>query len=457
MDILDNFDNLIKSNDYLTELFEWDEETYNLINSLIGYYTEIYNTTTEPVNEEDESIDKLSLWHFHNEEATTISEAFMDKFPEIDIELNIISDMEIDYQAEVITAFENNDMPDIIALESSSVDRFLNINGLLEDLSQFNDSDEVISSIVPYVVEVGTDENGIVKALSNQASAGAIGYKRDIALKYLGTDDPDIITNMLKPENIIDTADKLKSASGGKAKLWASLEEYYKVYSGSRNQPWVIDGKFNIDSKMYEFLDIAKELRQGGHDGGMTQWHQDWSDSIQNDEHMCYAIPTWGVQWIIDAQESDEVRIMENNSGKGGRWALATPTPYFEGGTWYGISKNCDNKELAWEFIKLITTDKEFSRDNSQYNFVSNNDVIEEKKADNDFVDPIVDQNIYQVYGEILNDINGNLTTEYDSMINFAFYDAMNDYINGTVTKEECINNFINDVESDLGNEISFD
>ncbi|MFP4697528.1 MAG: extracellular solute-binding protein [Eubacteriales bacterium] len=420
-----------------------------------------------PIQDKEDEMDEgskkelrgtIDFWHFYEEEAIEMADAFMEEYPNTEINVSIYNNDDFKYESKVLTASKNRTLPDIITAERSFVRDFVEINGLYEDLSQFKDFDEVADNIVPYTIEVGTDKNGAVKALSYQALIGAVGYKRDIAKKYLGTDDPAVITEMLKPENMLDTAKELKEKSAGRAKLWASLEALYKIYLGSRENSWVENGKFTFDSKMDEFLDLAKELRDEEQDGELPQWEGAWLESIQDDIHMCYAIPNWGINWIIDFNESDEYRIMNNGgTGKGGRWGLATPMPYFEGGTWYGIGEGSENKELAWEFIKFITNNDDFSRELAEHDLVSNVSVFEEKKADNNFVNPVVDQNIYEVYGDIVNDINGELITSYDTDFRYGFLDNMNLYLDGEITKEECIKNFIEEMKLELGDEIDFD
>jgi len=285
-----------------------------------------------------------------------------------------------------------------------------------------------------------------MRALSWQACPGGVGYKRDLAKKYLGTDDPDEISAMLStPEKIVETARKVKEASKGKAKLFVGTEDLYKIYvGGARTQPWVKDNKFIIDPKMLEYIDIAKTMRDEGLEGGIRQWTPAWSAAVADDIHMCYAIPTWGIQWIV--------AVNDEKNAQAGRWAVATPMPYYEGGTWAGISQQSKNKELAWEFVKFLATDKEHLKAWAikTGDFVNHIAVIEELKNDSSFVNKTVNQNTYEVYGPMVEKVNGNLITQYDDQMRKSFQDIMQTYLAGKITKEQFIQQFKEKVKSDL-------
>ena len=309
-------------------------------------------------------------------------------------------------------------------------------------------AEELKSKLVPYTVDIGRDDDGKIRALSHTAAVGTFGYKRDIAKMYLGTDDPEKIGEMLSSaEKIIETAKTLKQKSGGKAKLFPGMNELLRIYLGSREHAWVEDKKLVIDPKVEEFVDTAKELRDIGMLGGIQAWTPQWSAAIQDDIHLAWAIPTWGVPWIIDVNQADD----QKNKGN---WGLAKlSSPYVWGGTWFGIYKEGKNKELAWEFIKFITCNSEQSVDfaKSSGDFVSNLEAIDTLSKDDTMVSKTTNQNPYEVFSPMLKDVNGSIMTQYDDVITNNFYDAMLVYLAGEITKDQMWERFKYGVESDLG------
>lgn len=421
--------------------------------------SEASKTTNNLEEDTGELSGKLTFWHFNKDDAPALANAFMKAHPKVKIDVQITSDTDNAYQQKVESTIRSGEgMPDVYASENAFVKRFVELPGGYAKLD-FDDVEDVTSQLVPYTIKIGTNSNGDLVALSHQSAAGGIGYKRELAKKYLGTDDPKTVGEMLAtPEKILETGRKVKEASDGKVKLFAGNEELFKIFLGSREKPWVVDDKFYMDPKMEEYIDLAKKMRDEGLDGGLPQWEPAWSASIQDDIHMCYAIPTWGVNWIIDTNEAKGIKVMEsddgNGGGEGGRWAITTPIPYYEGGTWFGISQKSKNKELAWEFIKFITTNEDFLLDYGKTDFVSNKIVIDKMKNDDSVVSKVVNDNLYKVYGDMIDSINGDILTKYDDIIKKAFNDSVKNYLAGESTKKELMKLFKEKIANDLAGKV---
>jgi ABC-type glycerol-3-phosphate transport system substrate-binding protein len=406
-------------------------------------------TKNQPIVDPGELSGTLTFWHFNNDEGPKLAEAFMAKYPNVTINVQITADTDLAYQNKVTSAINaGSGMPDVYVAENAFVKRFVNMSGGFVDLSQepYN-AENYIEETIPYTVDIGRSDDGKIKALSWQACPGGFGYKRDLALLYLGTDDPDEIAKMMDtPENIIETARKVKEASGGKVKLLVGPEDLFKVYVGSRAQSWVENGELTIDPKMLEFIDLAKVLRDEDLEGGIRQWTPAWSAAISDDEHMMWAIPTWGIQWII---------AVNDEAGSKGRWGITTPIPFYEGGTWVGISEQSKNKELAWEFVKFLATDVEHLEGWAKEtgDFVSNMTIIEKLQNDGDFINETIKENTYQVYGSMVDQIDGGLITQYDDQMRVTFQDYLNAFLAGNIeSKEVMIQQFKEQIANDLPN-----
>ncbi|MDD3839839.1 MAG: hypothetical protein PHP06_04615 [Clostridia bacterium] len=89
---------------------------------------------------------------------------------------------------------------------------------------------------------------------------------------------------------------------------------------------------------------------------------------------------------------------------------------------------------------------------------VSNQEIIEKYQRDDSFINKVVNQNIYQVYGPMLDGIDGNLVTKHDDTIRMAFLDSLNAYLADEISKEEMLVQFKDRVQAELqGEDISFD
>lgn len=391
---------------------------------------------------------EITFWHFNKDEGPVIVENFKKKYPNVKVNYQTISDQNQGYQNKMASLIASGTgVPDVFVAESAFVKRFVNMDGAFDDLSKapYNASD-ITKTMVPYTVDIGKDTKGEIRALSHQATPGAIGYKRDIAIKYFGTDDPDKISEMMStPDKLLDMAKQLKEKSGGTVKFFSSQQELERVYLGSRDTGWVKDGKLVIDPKMDEFVSIAKTMRDGSMDAGILQWSQPWSAGIAKDDVFAYAIPTWGIPWIIECNDA--------NRKDQGKWALAkAPYPYFWGGTWFGVSKTSKNKELAWLFVKFMTADKDnlaqWAKDRGD--FINQTDLIPNMASDNANINKTLNQNVYKVYEPILKDIKGSIFTEYDDRIQAAYDDNLNSYLAGKISKDDFIKKFKEKVKSDF-------
>ncbi len=389
---------------------------------------------------------KLTMWHFNKDEAPNIEKSFEAAYKGIDLKVTVISDRDQQYINKLTSAIRSGSgVPDIFTGESAFVKRLVEMPGAWADITER--AETVSGDMAPYTVQVGTDTKGVVRALSHQITAGGIGYKKAVAKKYLGTDDPEAIAEMLSSQSkIIETAKKLKDASGGKVALFPSWEEMKKVALGGRSKGWVVDGKLNIDQKVIDLIEFSKTMRDNKYESGFDAFQPGWASAIAADEQaMCWAVPTWGVPWIIGSNDT--------KAKNGGRWSICNAaTPYFWGGTWYGIYDKSENKDLAWEFIKWWTSDKQHLSDwNKQTGDIPNSlSQLKEGSTSSD-VDAITGQNLYKFYEPMVSGINGAVLTQYDDTIENAFNNIMKSYLAGKIkSRDEVISKFKTQVKQNL-------
>jgi multiple sugar transport system substrate-binding protein len=338
---------------------------------------------------------------------------------------------------------EDERAPDLLTAEYSEVIDLVE-SGFYTDLGQFNPHTE---DLVDYVVDVGTDSSGKLRLLSWSMTPGGFFYRRSIAKKYLGTDDPEQIGEMLSTtDTFLDTARRLKEASGGNVKLIAGYGDYQQYQFSQRKQSFVVDGRLNLEQPVLDYFDIAKIMREQELTAEIGTWSPSWFENMNNaePEFLGYILPTWGLHYVIKSNAKDTI----------GDWGLCRgPGSYFWGGTWMGINRCSKNRELAWEFVKMCVFDENtlvwWSRQIGEYidNVICNENVIENIK--NDFSDELLaGQNHYLFFADEASKINGKLLGKYDLDLRGFFMGAVNNYVEGTMTKEEAIKQFKADVKN---------
>ncbi|MDP4181362.1 MAG: extracellular solute-binding protein [Bacillota bacterium] len=387
---------------------------------------------------------EINFWHFNSSEGPKIVEAFNKVYPNVKVNLSIISDRDSQYMNKLSAALRSGvGVPDVFSAESAFVKRLVEMPDAYADITKR--ASDITKNMIPYTVQVGTDKNGVLRALSHQAAAGAIAYKKAAAKQYLGTDDPSVIADMLSSEEkMLQTAKTLKEKSNGKVSLFPSWEEPKKMYLGSRSQGWVVDNKLTLDKKVTDFIDFAKTLRDNKYEAALDQFTPGWSSAVAaEDKAMVWACPTWGVPWIIGSNDK--------KAADGGRWGIARPPfNYFWGGTWFGVYGKSEKQDLAWQFVKFFTSDKEEMKKWAIENqdFPNNLEVINGGAPEDS---KIVGTNLFKFYEPFVKDINGSILTPNDDIIEKAFDDVMRSYLAGKIkTKDELIKMFKEKVKTNI-------
>ena len=338
--------------------------------------------------------------------------------------------------------------PDVFALEDAFVRKYIE-SGLLLDITDIYN--EVKDKVYPYPVEVGT-YNGKVYGMSWQVTPGAVFYRRSLAKKYLGTDDPaEFQKHLANWDKFLETAELLKQKSNGDCYIVSSTGDMFKPYSAGRASPWVVDDKLVIDQKMYDYMDMCKILHDKGYEGRVGQWSEGWfagmkgvfkDESGKDKEIFSYFLPTWGLHYVLKTNAPESA----------GDWAMcAGPVGYRWGGTWVAAWKGTKNPNAAKEFIKYIATDDTFleSWAKDTGDVVSNKNVVD--KIKDSYADPyLAGQNHYSAFAEMAKSVNGKLSQGTDQAIESIFSEETAAYVNGEKTKQQALDDFKVQVSSTL-------
>ena len=408
------------------------------------------NQSQEGQQEQEVYKGTIDVWSWNDELITSgIIDAFNEQYPDVNVNLITIPNDNNAYSTKLVaTLLSGVCPPDVYLAEAANVKRFCNL-GYYENLSEgpYN-AEDMANNMIPYTIDLGrNDADHSIRALTWQATPGGYFYKRSLAKKYLGTDDPgEIQKYMSSMESFLELGEKIKEASNGATHLLANYSELVYVILGSREKGWVEDGKLVIDSKMLEYIDLASEIRSRGLDINASQWTPQWTEAMGDDSVFGFMLPTWGVANVLEANAPETK----------GDWAFVqAPTAYYWGGTWLGMYKDSDEKDLSWLFIKFITSNTEFM---SQYaydtgDFVNNLEVQElvssSEEGNNAFVGG---QNLYKAYSDLVGSVDGSTITQYDEVCNSKWNDTVDLYITGKISKEEVIPHFKELVKKEFKN-----
>ncbi len=375
----------------------------------------------------------------------TLVELFNEYYPNITVNITKVPSGEIVEKLETALS-AGVGVPDVWVGEQAWVLKWIN-RDVWENISAdpYN-AEEAAVDHFDYVKDLSRDTDGNLRALSWQATPGAIFYRRSMAEEVFGVSEPDDVSALMSTwDGYIDMGKQIRDELGGF--LVAGPRDLQRLFFFAKQQPWVVDGNLVIENVVLDFLDMAKEIRDENLDAGALTWSAEWSAGM-NTNVFTYVMPTWGLFFVIDPTITEPAEPVEGVEYSFGDWGLAHgPASYMWGGTWLGISKDSEKKDLAWEFIKCLTTNKDFLLEWANYRGDFTSDaVLDAEIAETASWPSLAGQNHYQYFLDeaiALSDSGwASRITEYDEDIQNAFMDALGDYVDGNTTRDEAIQAF---------------
>lgn len=209
----------------------------------------------------------LNVWSFTNE-IQTMAIAFEKTHPDVDVVYTMIPMTNGEYQTKLMATLGTDQVPDVIALEAAFVKSYVE-SDFLADLKTLGD-DVKKANVYPFVTEVGTYD-GVLKALSYQATPGALFYRRSLAKEYFGTDDPVEMQKILSDmDKYTAAAAVVKEKSGGNTYMVASNGDFMNLFYANRAQPWVVDNTLTVDPMVLKLVATAKTFRDNDYEARAT-------------------------------------------------------------------------------------------------------------------------------------------------------------------------------------------
>lgn len=383
---------------------------------------------------------ELVVWTFTDEIGKIVTKYYEADNPDLDYKIKVVSIPSEQYETKLDPVLGTDNAPDIVALESAFVKKYVN-SGKLADLGEYGLTEKA-SDTFEYVKGVGTTPDDKLVALSYQAAPGGFFYRTSLAEKYLGVTSGEQMQAAISDyDKFYDTAKTLKEKSGGKAYMIASVQDLLKPFLGQREHGWVEDGKLVIDDSLTDLMELSKKFVSEKLTIDAQGQSEEWFAGMSKDEVLGYSLPTWGLSyWLKSNAES-------SSTGKStaGDWTMVQgPTSWFWGGTWLGITDTSNMKEEAADLISYVTTDEGFltkwAKDTGD--FVSNQKVVDTIKESysEEFLGG---QNSYADFAEMSKNINASILTDYDQTVESLFLDnALTPYSKGEVSLDKAIKNF---------------
>ncbi len=185
-------------------------------------------------------------------------EEFNKVYPNIKIELIEVPSTELQERI-ITTAMSGTDVPDLFACRTQFVKALVNAgDNIYLDLNTLSDASWT-DELEDYVVDVGTAEDGSLRALAWQCPVGGIYYRRSLAQEYFGTDDPAEIQKLFADTaTIVETAETLKQKSDGRVKLFGDAAQDINYLLNTNAGGFLIDNVLNTGDGIREIYELTK-------------------------------------------------------------------------------------------------------------------------------------------------------------------------------------------------------
>lgn len=390
---------------------------------------------------------------------------FQDRFEYFKKSGKLPSDVKVNF---VITPNENNayqnaldaallkqndavadDKIDMFLIEADYALKYVDSDYTLDVINDVGLSKDDIKDQYQYTQDIVTNEKGVLKGVTWQATPGLFAYRRSIAKDVLGTDDPTKVQEALSTWDKFDKVAADASAKG--YKMLSGYDDSYRVFSNNVSAPWVdSNNKIQIDANIMKWVEQTKTYTDKGYNNKSALWDTTWAaDQGPKGQVFGFFYSTWGINFTLlgNALETPVKEGGKEEVGNGiyGDYAVCKgPQSYYWGGTWLCAAAGTDNADLVKDIMYTLTCDAEtmtkITEDTQDYtNTVSGMN----KLANSDFKSAFLGgQNHIKLFAESAAKISMKNMSAYDQGLNEEFQKAMKDYFDGNVTKDKALENF---------------
>ncbi len=332
-----------------------------------------------------------------------------------------------------------DDKIDIFLMEADYIRKYTSAEAdVAVPLSDLGITDDDLADQYAYTRTAGSDENGVQRATSWQATPGLFAYRRSIAKDVLGTDDPEKVQEALSDwDKFTDVAEKAKAKG---YKMVSGYDDTYRTFSNNVSSAWSDGTKIVVDPALMEWVDQTKDFTDKKYNNKSVLWDDQWNNDQGADAKVFgFFYSTWGINFTLVGNAGDEGV---------GDWAVCYgPAKYFWGGSWFAAAKGTDNADLIKDIMLKLTCDKDImvkmTTDEKIQDYTNTISGMEEVAGDPKFSSKFLGgQNHIALFSETAPDITMDYLSIYDQGCNELFQTAFHDYFNGNVDLEGAKANF---------------
>lgn len=305
----------------------------------------------------------LTMWGWDDPYYECMTTAFREKYPNVTFEYTpmVTADIFQKYQNTIVAG---TPLPDVAWAVIDSRAKVYELD-MWEDLSAepYNfDMNDCFS----YLHENLVNSRGEVCGIEQCVSPAGLAYRRDLALTYFGTDDPDELEAMFPTwEAFVEKGIEVYEKSGGEVHMMRGISDVKPFFIAQNGSAWVDGTVIQATKALKPVLELVVQFRDNHICDDLETWSTEWQKSISSDQYIFVGCATWMVPYRIIPNDPEGKEL--------GHWGLmSVPEGNISwGGTTLGISKTCKDKRLAWEFIKFAALSVDGAKALNTINFMT--------------------------------------------------------------------------------------
>jgi len=356
-------------------------------------------------------------------------EVYEQENPDVNVELQVLEFT--DHHNALTTALASGSgAADVVAIEVSFIAKFVAEGGLV-DLSQppYN-AGEFLDGLADYAVAQATTTDGRIVAIPTDLGPGVMFYRRD----RLAEADASVEEIIESWDAYVEFGRQVTRDTDGDGQndvyLIADAADVYNamIRSGlEEGQGIYFDDEGNVlvnTERFHNAFQVAKTIRDEGLDAQIAAWSNEWYEAFKRGTVATQMSGAWLQGHLQNWMAPDTAGLWGVSNLPGGAYAAW-------GGSFYAIPEQSQNKELAWDFIKSLTT-----REDIQMLAFDTIEAFPALKATYDnpeFNQPIAfldGQNARQLYIEVINNIRGTTTHPGDVVATEIVMNALSQVLN---------------------------
>ncbi len=272
-----------------------------------------------------------------------------------DVEVRIVSRQYGDHHTAMTTALSTSVLlPDVMALEASFVGRFAQGSGLEDLAREPYGIGRFRTRLVPYAYDQAVNRNGAVVAMPTDIGPGTMLYRADI-LARAGVAEEELTRSW---SSYLEAGTRIKAATG--AYLVAHVQQIKDILirtglKAGEGLYFDQDSRVLVTSERFvRAFEVARQVRRNKLDARVAAWSNEWAEGFKRGT---LATELSGA-WLV-GQLSTWVAPQTRNLWRAAQLPEGAHVAY--GGAFYAMPRRAasSRKALAWEFIQLMTLDRE--------------------------------------------------------------------------------------------------